>query len=637
MNPLRRYARHLLRSRSSAASVLTLVAVAASASLLLSLLAPPLSAQPFDQRLFGEMRWRSIGPYRGGRTARRGRRPVPAERLLHRRLQRRRLEDDRLRPHLDADLRRPADRLDRRHRRRALRPEHRLRRQRRGPAAARPLDRRRHLQVDRRRQDLDAPRPARRPADPADRRRPAQPRPRCSSPCSAIPTARTRSAASSARPTAAGPSRRSSTRTRTPAAPTSPSTRSNPDIVYAALWEARQGPWENAEWHGTGGGIFKSTDGGTTWRQLDARACRRADGRRPGQHRRSRRANPRRIYAAVAARPRHGHLPLGRRGRDLDARSRRPAPAARIGGGDLPRARRRPEEPRHRLHRQRRDLEIDRRRQDLAAPSAARRAATTTRASGSTRTTRTSSCSRATRAPSSPSTAARPGAPGTTSRRRSSTTSRPTTPSPTASAAASRRAARRASRAAATTAQITFREWHPVGVDEYGYAAPDPLDPDIVYGGRSVTRYDRRTGQVQNGRPEAAPRAPTAARSAPQPVVFSPVDPHVLFFAANTLWKTRDGGQSWQQISPDLTRKTWEVPASVGKYTDDPIGEAGAARRHLHRRAVLRRHQPHLGRHRRRADPRHGRRRAALDGRDAARARRRGPRSRSSTPAASTR
>jgi hypothetical protein len=42
----------------------------------------------------------------------------------------------------------------------------------------------------------------------------------------------------------------------------------NPDVVYAALWEARQGPWENAEWSGTGGGIFKSTDGGTTWQQL---------------------------------------------------------------------------------------------------------------------------------------------------------------------------------------------------------------------------------------------------------------------------------------------------------------------------------------------------------------------------------
>src|ERR1700704_1364878 len=43
---------------------------------------------------------------------------------------------------------------------------------------------------------------------------------------------------------------------------------SNPDIAYAALWEARQGPWENAAWSGTGGGIFKSIDNGKTWKQL---------------------------------------------------------------------------------------------------------------------------------------------------------------------------------------------------------------------------------------------------------------------------------------------------------------------------------------------------------------------------------
>ncbi len=42
----------------------------------------------------------------------------------------------------------------------------------------------------------------------------------------------------------------------------------NPDVVYATLWEERQGPWENAVWAGTGGGIFKSTDGGSTWKPL---------------------------------------------------------------------------------------------------------------------------------------------------------------------------------------------------------------------------------------------------------------------------------------------------------------------------------------------------------------------------------
>ena len=43
---------------------------------------------------------------------------------------------------------------------------------------------------------------------------------------------------------------------------------SNPQIVYAALWESREGPWENGVFNGNGGGIFKSVDGGKTWRQL---------------------------------------------------------------------------------------------------------------------------------------------------------------------------------------------------------------------------------------------------------------------------------------------------------------------------------------------------------------------------------
>jgi photosystem II stability/assembly factor-like uncharacterized protein len=82
-----------------------------------------------------------------------------------------------------------------------------------------------------------------------------------------------------------------------------------------------------------------------------------------------------------------------------------------------------------------------------------------------------------------------------------------------------------------------------------------------------VTRYDRRTGQVENIAPK--PIRPADMRALrTQPLLFSPVDPHTLYFAANTLWKTRDAGRSWTQISPDLTRKTWEVPANVGKYRD---------------------------------------------------------------------
>src|SRR5215204_5833733 len=59
-----------------------------------------------------------------------------------------------------------------------------------------------------------------------------------------------------------------------------------------------------------------------------------------------------------------------------------------------------------------------------------------------------------------------------------------------------------------------------------------------------------------------------------QPIVFSPVDPHLLFFSDNILWQTRDRGENWEQISPDLTRKTYELPVSVGKYRTEPTAEA---------------------------------------------------------------
>src|SRR4029079_4530386 len=116
----------------------------------------------------------------------------------------------------------------------------------------------------------------------------------------------------------------------------------------------------------------------------------------------------------------------------------------------------------------------------------------------------------------------------------------------------------------------TFREWHPVGVEEYGYAAPDPRDPDLIYGGK-VTRYDRRTGQVSNVGPIAGGRGgpgtgPSYRTVRTQPVVFSQVDPRALYSGNNVLWKTIDGGINWKQISPDLTRESWAVPANVGTY-----------------------------------------------------------------------
>lgn len=113
--------------------------------------------------------------------------------------------------------------------------------------------------------------------------------------------------------------------------------------------------------------------------------------------------------------------------------------------------------------------------------------------------------------------------------------------------------------------QITFREWHPVGAEEYGYVAADPLDPNIIYGGK-ISKYDKRTGQTQNISPEVT-RGGKYRFLRTAPVLFSPVDPKTLFYAGNVLFKTRDGGNSWQVISPDLSRESWEVPESVGIYS----------------------------------------------------------------------
>ena len=118
--------------------------------------------------------------------------------------------------------------------------------------------------------------------------------------------------------------------------------------------------------------------------------------------------------------------------------------------------------------------------------------------------------------------------------------------------------------------EITFREWHPVGVEEYGYVAADPLDPNIIYGGK-VTRYDKRTGQVQNIAPEAV-RSGKYRFVRTAPVLFSPVDPKTLYFAGNVLFKTSNEGHSWQVISPDLTRKTYpDIPESVGVYRTESM------------------------------------------------------------------
>src|SRR5439155_13958331 len=110
---------------------------------------------------------------------------------------------------------------------------------------------------------------------------------------------------------------------------------------------------------------------------------------------------------------------------------------------------------------------------------------------------------------------------------------------------------------------ITFREFHPVGVEEYGYVAPDPLHPGVIYGGK-LTRFDEATGQTQNVGPVPL-RVARDRFDRTAPVIFSPADPRVLFFASQVVWKTGNGGASWEVISPDLTRESPGTPVSLGR------------------------------------------------------------------------
>jgi len=121
---------------------------------------------------------------------------------------------------------------------------------------------------------------------------------------------------------------------------------------------------------------------------------------------------------------------------------------------------------------------------------------------------------------------------------------------------------------------ITFRDWHPVGTEEYGYVAPDPLHPGIVFGGK-VSRYDERTGQVRDVGPIVSWRGDPHYRfRRTAPLAFSPADPHALYLAGNVVFETTDYGAHWRVISPDLTRPNPATPPNLGVFA-----QAGAAKR----------------------------------------------------------
>ena len=342
---------------------------------------------------------------------------------------------------------------------------------------------------------------------------------------------------------------------------------SNPEIIYADMWAARQGPWENGSWDGKTSGLFKSIDAGKTWRQLTKGLPTAAEGLgRIGFSIAA--SDPTRIYATVAAEKKGGIYRSDDSGEswalistdgrlwgrgddfaeiDADPKNKDIVYIANVatykstdggktfvgfkgapGGDDYHTIWINPENP---------DIIL------LAADQGATLTVNDGQTWSSWYNQPTAQLYHVSADNQFPynlySGQQESGSVGIASR--------------------------------GNDGQISFRDWHPVGADEYAYVAPDPLDPNIIYGGK-VSRYDKRTGQAQNVAPEAM-RSGKYRFLRTMPILFSPVDPHILFLASNVLFKTTNGGQSWEVISPDLSREAPEVPENIGIYRSPQLAK----------------------------------------------------------------
>jgi len=341
----------------------------------------------------------------------------------------------------------------------------------------------------------------------------------------------------------------------------------NPGVLYAALWESRLGPSEDGnEFEGTGGGLYKSTDGGTSWRQLTGglpnNALQYNVAIAPSQ--------PGRLYAALST-ERSERAP-GRgtglyRSDDAGATWAKittdERPANKIGGGDLM------------------VPVVDPKNPDVVYVAS-------TVAMKSSDGGKTWTWLRGAPGgddyqnlwvnPNDPNTfvlVSDQGAVVTVNGGKtwSSWYNQPTAQLyhvgvtadfPYRVCSGQQESGSVCISSRGNDGTIGYREWRPVGVIEYGYVAPDPRNPDILYGaGRNqVSRYQWSTGQVQNVTP--IPIRGTYRVDRTQPIMFSPVSPNVLYYTSNVVFESENGGQTWQAISPDLAHPRPGAPSSVG-------------------------------------------------------------------------
>ena len=335
---------------------------------------------------------------------------------------------------------------------------------------------------------------------------------------------------------------------------------SNSKVIYADLWSARQGPWENGAWQGPGSGLYKTTDGGNTWKQLTKGLPKFEQGLgRIGIAVAP--SDPNRIYATVDSGQAGGIYRSDDAGESWEQVTAEKRVWAR--GSDFA------------------EIDVDPINKDIVYCSAVEVYKSTD--GGKTFT-------------------GFKGAPGGDDYHTmwinpdnpkimllavdqgavitvnggetwSSWYNQPTAQFyhvitdnrfPYWVYGGQQESGSAAVKSRGDNGAISFRDWRTIGVEEYGYVAPDPLNPNIVYGGKA-TRFDATTGQVQNVAPEVL-RSGKYRFLRTAPIMFSPIKPHPLYLAGNVLFKTINGGMSWEIISPDLSRERPEVPESIGVF-----------------------------------------------------------------------
>ncbi len=339
----------------------------------------------------------------------------------------------------------------------------------------------------------------------------------------------------------------------------------NPEIVFADMWEHREGPWENGSFSGPNSGLYKSTDGGSTWRNVKMGL--------PGAEQGLGRigfciapSNSNRMYATVDAKVNSGLYRSDDAGESWKLISSDERIYGR--GSDFAEVRVHPKNP---------DIVFS---ANVASYKSIDGGATWTSIKGAPGG---DDYHRIWINPLQPETmifAADQGATITVNGGKtwSSWLNQPTAqlyhvatdnqfPYWVYGGQQESGAIGTASRG--NGGQISMRDWMGIGADEYAYIAPDPKNADIIYGGK-VTRFNKKTGQLQNVAPEAV-RSGQYRFLRTLPLLFHPADPSTLLFATNVLWKTTTEGQSWEIISPDLTRKQPAVPESIGDFRTDNL------------------------------------------------------------------